>query len=176
LSGGERCFIVQPGVLNLTCLVPETGRLHWQKPIVGLRRLAGLVHDRLIVQTDGDLVCVDAASGKEQWRHAAPALLGPPLCGGPGGLMYVTSRASASDKDLHQPILVWVDLETGRETTRCPLEMRQAEPRLDPLFVAGGRLWAFSGKRSDQTRDLIELVPKGQDLPAAVEPQRLQKE
>jgi outer membrane protein assembly factor BamB len=164
---GDRCFVVQPGVLNLVSLDPETGRLYWQKAVIGLRRLAGCVDGRLIVQIDSGFLCLDAATGTEQWRHEVPHLLSSVLCGGPGGLLYSTADAIPGEKGLYHPTLVWVDLESGREKTSFPLDsLRHVEPRLGPLFVAGGRLWAFAGKGGDLTRDLIELVPKGQDLPA----------
>jgi outer membrane protein assembly factor BamB len=172
LIAGERCFIVQPGVLTLTCLAPETGRLHWQKPIYGLRRIAGLVDDRLVVQTNSGFVCLEASSGKELWRHDAAPVLSS-LCGGPGGLVYASSEAVLGEKELHRPYLVWVDLQSGREKARFSLfGLGQVDPRLGPLFVAGDRLWAFAGKGHGLTRDLIELVPKGEALaatPAATE-------
>jgi outer membrane protein assembly factor BamB len=164
LVAGDRCFIVQPGVLNLTCVSPESGRLHWQKALVGLRRLAGLIDGRLIVQTDGGFICLDPATGTEKWHHDAAHILCPALCAGPGGLLYATAEAVPNSKELHVPTLVWVDLETGREKKRLPLDgLRSAQPRLGPLFVASDRLWAFTGSGSELTRDFIELVVKGND-------------
>ena len=166
LVAGDHCYLVQPGVLNLVCLDPDSGRLRWQKAIVGLRRLAGLVGGRLIVQTDGGFVSLDAATGKEHWRHHVRHLLTPPLCGGPGGLTYGSADFLPGEKEPHRPTLVWVDLETGREKTRFPLDSLQSvQPRLGPLFTAGDRLWAFSGKGNELARSLIELVPPGLDLP-----------
>lgn len=167
LVAGGRCFIVQPGVLNLVCLAPESGQLHWQRAIYGLRRLVALAGDRLIVQTDYGFLCLDAASGKEVWSHEAAPVLAPPLCAGPGGLLYATTDAVPGEKEMYRPNLVWVDLETGRQKVRFPLNaLRQAQPRLGPLLVVGGRLWAFAGKGDDLLRDLIELVPNGPLLPS----------
>jgi outer membrane protein assembly factor BamB len=168
---GDRCFVVQPGVLNLVCLAPESGRLHWQKAIAGLRRLTGLVGNRLVLQIDSGFLCLDAATGKERWRHDAPQLLSHPLCGGNTGLMYSASEAIPGDNKLRGVRLVWVDLETGRERTHFSLNtIRHAQPRLGPLFVAGDRLWAFSGNGNDLARDLIELAPKGPSLPTTPVP------
>jgi hypothetical protein len=77
------------------------------------------------------------------------------------------------DREMYRPNLVWVDLETGRQKVRFPLDaLRQAQPRLGPLFVVGGRLWAFAGKGGDLLRDLIELVPKGPRLPTTPPPSK----
>ena len=159
---------MQSGVQNLVCLAPDSGRLRWQKAVFGLRRIAGLVENRLILQTDAGFVCLDAATGKEQWHHdAAGPMMSATLCGGPGGLVYATAELVPGDKELHQPILIWVDLETGREKTRSTLYGQlNYQPRFGPLFVAGDRLWAFSGKGGELKRDLLELVPKNEP-PAA---------
>jgi len=167
LVAGDRCYVVQPGVLNLVCLDPETGRQHWQRAIPGLRRIAGLASGRLIVQTNSGFTGLDEATGKELWRHGAPQVLSS-LCGAANGLMYGMTEAVIGEKDLYRPILVWVDLETGRAKTRCPLDtLRHAQQRLGPLFVAGERVWAFAGNGNSLTRDLAELVPSGRALPAA---------
>lgn len=167
LVADGRCFIVQPGVLNLVCLAPESGQLYWQKAIAGLRRLAGLVGDRLVLQTDDGFVSLDAATGKERWRHEAPNLLSGTLCGGRGGLLYSASMAIPGEKDLQEVRLVWIDLETGHERAHFALKsQRHTQPRFGPLFVAGDRLWAFSGKGKDPSRDFLELAPKGPGLPA----------
>jgi hypothetical protein len=156
--------VVQPGVLDLVCLNPESGRLHWQKAIAGLRRLAGLTDRGLVVETEAGFMCLEAATGKEVWRHAAQQVLSS-LCGGPGGLMYCRAEAIPGENELRRSTLVWVDLQTGRERARYPLGgPGHAKPRLGPLFVAGDRLWAFSGRGNDLTRDFLELVPKAQGL------------
>ena len=173
LVAGDRCFIVQPGVLNFVCVEPESGRLHWQKAIVGLRRLAGLGSGRIIVRTDAACSvwmrpAARSCGGTRPGHglgHGLQTLSG--LCGGPGGLMYCRAKRFRARKS-RRPSLVWVDLKTGHETTRFSLDdLQHARPRLGPLFVAGDRLWAFFGKGNDLTRDLVELVPTGQALPAS---------
>jgi outer membrane protein assembly factor BamB len=168
---GGRCYLVQPGVLNLLCLAPESGQVSWQKAIPGLRRLAGLVGDRLVVQTDNGFLCLDPTTGKERWRHDVAQLLSGTLCGGPGGLMYTDCVVVPNERDLLEPRLVWLDLETGRERAHISFpNLRHAQPQLGPLFVAGDRLWVFSGKGNNLVRDLLELAPRGQALPETPPP------
>jgi outer membrane protein assembly factor BamB len=174
LVAGERCFVVQPGVLNLVCLDPETGRVHWQRAIPGLRRIAGLAGGRLILHTNRGFTCLEEATGKELWQHVALQVLSlSSLCSAANGLMYGTTEAVIGEKDLYRPALVWVDLETGREKSRTAVDtLRHAQPRLGPVFVAGERVWAFSGTGNSLARDLVELVPTARSLlagPAATE-------
>jgi hypothetical protein len=79
--------------------------------------------------------------------------------------VYVTTDAITGEKELHRPSLVWIDLETGREMNRCPLVgPRHVQPRVGPMFVVDGRLWAFTGIGNDLARDFVELVVKDHGL------------
>ncbi len=167
---GDRAYVVQPGVLNLTCLAVDSGKAHWQKTVSGLRRLLGVFEKRIIVQTETGFVSLDPATGAEQWRHEA-ARLQPlaSLCGGPAGLMYARTEAMPNDKERLRVRLVWLDLETGKEKASWALPgLQNSHPRFGPIVTTGDHLFAFTGMANEPNRELVELVPGPAEPPAAV--------
>jgi outer membrane protein assembly factor BamB len=163
-----RLYVSQPGVRAVVALDPESGRLEWRRVLPGVRRIVGLVGQRLIAETDAGFTALDAASGKPLWQHDVEKTqdvdkrLDAVLCGGSGGLLY-TKLEPVPNENNARPALVWVDLEDGRATSKTLLEtLKHEKPKFGPLIVQGERLFAFFGRgEQDPNRDIVELTRKG---------------
>jgi outer membrane protein assembly factor BamB len=158
---GSRVYATQPGTWSVECLDLQTGRLVWQSTLSELVGLAGLIRQRLIVETTDGLAGLDPLSGKVLWHHDARDRLEGQLCGPPGGLLYVQTRPDA-DTTRKEPriTLVWVDPATGRAVQRSVLESpRPAKPLVGPLVTDGNRLWGLFGAADDTARrEILEIV------------------
>ncbi len=162
LVADGRLFVAQPCVRSIAALEPESGRLLWNRVLPNVRRMLGLIGDRLIVETDAGFTALDTASGKPLWYHDADKRLDAVLCGDPGGLMY-TQAEQVRGENNWRPTLVWLDPATGLAKSRTSLEMLKHErPKFGPLLAVGERRFAFFGRGDqDPTRDIVELTPKG---------------
>ncbi len=114
---GNRLFVAQPGVLAVECMDLDSGTLVWRSVPAGLRRIVGLVDDKLIVELNSGFVALSTAKGNAVWYHDAGDLAEAQVCGGPGKFLYVRREKSPAG---FQPVLVWVDLATGRERAIAP--------------------------------------------------------
>ena len=52
LLADGRLYVTQPGVRSVAAIEPESGRLIWNHVLPNVRRIIGLISDRLIVETD----------------------------------------------------------------------------------------------------------------------------
>ncbi len=157
----DRLLVAQPGVACVECIDADSGALVWRKLIPGLRRMSGMVDDRLIVESQTGLMALSADKGQSLWRHLAGDLLDAQLCGGPGGILYAR-REKAPDSAL-RPVLVWLDPQTGRPRATFALEpLKHAFPVFGPFASGQNRLFAIAGGgENEAARSVYELVPKG---------------
>jgi outer membrane protein assembly factor BamB len=163
-----RLYLAQPGVRSLECVDPDTGRSHWTRTLPEVQRILGIVEQQLIVETEGGFVSLDPDDGSPRWRRETPSRLEGRLGGGAGGLLYVRQISGERDDTAPRPELVWLDPQTGHERASFALhDLKRPELRFGPLIAHKGRLWAFAGAGpQDPHRDLIELAPQGDAVPA----------
>lgn len=159
----DRLFVSQPGVAAVECIDAESGELTWRKVFTVLKRLVGVVDDRLIVETQHGLVALSAAKGDSLWHHDMGDLLEGQLCGGPGKLLYTRREKTPGNENQLRPVLVWLDPATGAERPTVPLDsLKHDHPMFGPFMSAQDRIWAFAaGGENEPVRILYELTPKG---------------
>jgi outer membrane protein assembly factor BamB len=167
----NRLFVAQPGVRCVECLDLESGRLHWRKVLVSLRRVLGAVDDRLLVETSDGLLALNMADGQVQWAYPADDLLDAHLAGGPGGLL-ITRGIQLANANERVPTFVWLNPETGAESARFSWpEWKHERPKVGPFVAVGPRLFVLAGRGiQDPHRDLVELVPTGPAGPPVLPP------
>lgn len=163
---GSRVLVAQPGVHAIHCLDIETGSLVWERDLPDLRRVIGLTHDRLIVQSDRELIALGLEDGGNAWTRSVEEPLEAFLCGGAGGL--ICGRWERVDDRRWQPVLVRLDPVAGTivaeqrfeelaSVRRYPAGIR---PRLGPFLSLGDRLFVgqTDGEPRARYRRLWELV------------------
>jgi hypothetical protein len=150
-------------VAAVECIDAESGELLWRKSFPGLKRLVGLVDERLIVETQSGLTALSSAKGDFLWNHDVGDLLEGQLCGGPGKLLYTRREKVPGNENQLRPVLVWLDPASGAERAVVPLDtQRHDRPMFGPFVTSGDRLWAFAaGGENEPVRVLYELTPKG---------------
>jgi outer membrane protein assembly factor BamB len=169
LVAGGRLYVAQPGARVVQCIELAAGRLVWQRTVPGVEQAAFLAGPRLLVETDRQVLALDAATGQVSWQHDAPERLCGCMTAADGLLVYVR-RKPLGPGDFC-PVLVWCDLGSGRAVARRPLVgLRGKQPLVGPLVAHGGRTWAFVGVSDAQSspqpaRDLVELAASGPALP-----------
>ncbi len=189
LVEGERVYVLQAGVRAVECLDLSTGRRQWVRGLVDPRRMLGIAGERLVVETDGCLAGLDVATGGTVWRTAAGNWLdgfcldagtGDLAGAGAGGAVregrLLATRRELVQQDQWRPVLVWLDVATGRELAASPLEgLTDRDPQFGPIVVVKDRLWAFSGKgQREASRELVELLPgAGSSEPLSAPAERL---
>jgi len=169
LVRGERIYAHQVGSRTIDCVELSSGREIWQQTLPGIRRILDCVGDRLLVEVDDLIMALSADSGKVLWSHEALNLLDSCPSAASGKVLYVRGEPLLATGWC--PVLVWVDVETGRMLGRCPLWSLAGKPlAVGPLVVHNNRLWCASGVYDQQNllqpkRVLTELVAAG-PLPA----------
>jgi outer membrane protein assembly factor BamB len=162
LQRGGLVYIAQPGVASVDCLDASTGRLVWSRVLPDLQRVFGLVDDLLIVQTDNELLAVEADTGHIRWEHRLPGILHGMICDSSGILFAqpAASRRLARKEGCH---LVWLDAASGDALAVSPLgDLNTPETCLGPLTLWKDRIWTFYGaNRNDLEPEILELVPAG---------------
>lgn len=153
-------FVAQPGVRAIECIDAETGQLTWRRCLPDVRRIVGVLGDKLLAAQDGGFVALDRRTGQVVWRHAAADATAEALIGGPGGFAYVVQRRAADGKRL-QSGLVWVNGETGRTASEQMFAALDDDaPRVGPFVSHQNRWWTFFGRgQNEAKRDLLELAP-----------------
>ena len=161
LASDGRLFVAQPGVAELIALDAESGRLVWQSPLVGLRRMLGLVGQQLIVETSDGILGLSTADGAIHWKRPLTKLLDGFLLS--QDRLLVTRNSPLDDDKNFAPELIWIDPVGGQEVARWALDRERHErPRLGPLLMAQDRLFALAGQGDqDPGRAILELVPQG---------------
>jgi outer membrane protein assembly factor BamB len=159
LVGGGRVFATQPGVWGVQCLDLASGRLIWQSAAGGLVRLAGLVEDRLVVETTEGLFAVDAATGGRLWTHEVVHPLETRVLAGPRAIEYFQTVAQPENA-APQLALVRIGLDNGQVRRRTLLKgPAEKEPLWGPLATSGGRQWLlFAPAASPTKRTIFELT------------------
>ncbi len=161
---GDHCFIAQPGTRTILCIDNASGELKWRRIVPAILKVIGLVDQRLIIRTEDGFVALNPADGRQLWASVAENVLCADLCGGPGGLLYVSGERIENNQ--FRPTFVWLDLATGIEKARTPLDaLKHQGPRFGPMVTAGNRLFALASAGRDNefapNRDLVEFVPRG---------------
>jgi outer membrane protein assembly factor BamB len=159
LSIGKRLFVAQPGVFAVECLDIETGRRLWQAPVPELRRMLGLIGERVIVETSRGWQALSAADGNALWQTDAGSILDGHICPASGDVLVV--QREIQQNDVWRPVLVWLNSKTGNEFARQPLDpLADKDPYLGPFVLDQDRVWAFFGRGiKEPHRDLFELTP-----------------
>ncbi|HUT32469.1 MAG TPA: PQQ-binding-like beta-propeller repeat protein [Planctomycetota bacterium] len=154
---------------RLLALEADTGKALWQKSdadAAGLLPMAlAASGGRLVFQTTREVVCLDARSGREQWRAPRPTPLRRPAWSVPtlvvhGDVVYSADRGlpapAGKAKDEGSPSglqrvttskggeapvgqLIAFSAQSGRELWRSPC--RECYNAPVDVFVAGGKVW-----------------------------------
>jgi hypothetical protein len=158
----DRLFVTQPCVASVESLDAESGELVWRKVLPGLKRLTGVVDDRLIVETESGFVGLSPAKGDPLWYHDVGDVLEGQLCGGPGKLLYTRREKVPGNDSLLRPVLVWLDPATGAERSSFAIDtLRHDHPMFGPFLTTHDKVWAFAaGGENEPVRVLYELAPK----------------
>lgn len=167
LIDAGRLYAAQPGTWCLECIDRKTGRLRWRESVLGLTRIVGLAHGRLIVETSDGLLALDADLGKIHWHHAADGLQHARIAGPEQTVFYVQlTRVEGAGPQL---TLVWVDADSGQLRQKAPWDVpADAEPLCGPLVGCGGRQWGLFGSAGNPTRRAVfELFPAGGQMAGA---------
>ena len=171
LVADGRLFVLEPGVPAVVALDAASGRVRWKASLPEARRVLGLVRtgesgpnkaaETLVVERSSGIVALDAATGDFRWRFESPDLLDACLVGTRDGVL-VTVREPVPNEKAFQPVLVWLDPQSGQPKHRTALAaLKDPDPRFGPLVRQGDRVWALFGRGpADPARDLVELVPK----------------
>jgi outer membrane protein assembly factor BamB len=155
----------------VVALDAASGRVLWKASLPEARRVLGIVRtgesgpnkatETLVVERSSGIVAVDTATGDFRWRFESPDLLDACLVGTRDGVL-VTVREPIPNEKAFQPVLVWLDPQSGQPKHRTALAtLKDPDPRFGPLVRQGDRVWALFGRGpADPARDLVELVPK----------------
>jgi outer membrane protein assembly factor BamB len=165
-----RAYLAQPGVRSLECVDAETGRIAWSHVLPEIETIVGALDERLIVRTTTSFIAYNLADGKQLWQQPRPALFDAVLLGNPGGLVYVERQPTRANKDRFWPNLVWVDPATGLPKSSFAITtLEDVDPHFGPFVAYKDRLFTFWGRnQADPNRDVVELVPKADAPPTAV--------
>ena len=160
LSDG-RLFVLQAAVPAVMALDPDSGRILWQRSLPAARRILGVAGPRLFVETSRGIQAMASDSGKRLWQFESTDMLDGHLLSATDGLL-VAVREPVEKENNRQPVLVWLDGETGNVKHRQPFAgLKHEHPYLGPMIANGSRLWAFYGKGpQDPSRDLLEMKAK----------------
>jgi outer membrane protein assembly factor BamB len=158
-----RLYVAQPGVRSVDCLSAATGRSYWSATLPELVGVIGLAGDLVVVQTAEGVCGIDTRAGTTRWQVAVDNLFSFHLVDD-SSLLLASRERSATNSDRWLPRLTWVNLADGKMAATTVLsDLADSDPRLGPLLWYQNRLFAFFGRgQQDATRDLVELIPKGQ--------------
>jgi len=172
---GDHVFIAQPGMRGVVCLNRETGQLVWHRTLVTVRDVWGVSADRLLVETDGTILGLDAKTGKTVWQQVKPSDMVAAYCvEGPGELMIGSNEAVTPKGKKHHIRLEWLDPATGKTKKQSMLGKVEGEQLWMAAVVSHNKKsWAVLRLDKNQPiLDLVELVRRGKASPpsAAVDP------
>ena len=173
LAWHDRLYVTQPGVADVECIDAESGELVWRKVLPGLKRLIGIVDDRLVVDTESGLIALAPDKGNVLWYHDMGDLLEGQLCGGPGKLLYTRREKVPGNDTLLRPVLVWLDPATGTERATVAIDsLKHDHPMFGPFLTSERQALGVRGQRRERTgarplrietqrggRDVAKLVP-----------------
>jgi hypothetical protein len=129
-----------------------------------------LLADRLIVRFREGAMALSAETGNVLWRAPIDRMLDGQLIGSTGPLLF-TAAEQVKGENNFRPVLIWIDPATGSEIGRYAIEaLKHEKPKLGPLLVHDGKIWALFGRgEQDPNRDLVQLTPKADVVPAAAQ-------
>lgn len=171
LVAESKVFATQPGVWGLEAMELESGRLAWRAPLGNLVRMVGVSQGRLVVQTTGGVVALDAKTGSRLWDQATGPCFDVRLCG-PQGPVVALMPPQRISRPPGLPIVEWFDLAAGRSLGRCQLSLPEVPPGrvevwLRPLVLGDQRQWLLVGRpRTHPRREVLELVRVGDLAPS----------
>lgn len=159
----DKLYVVQPGVRTIECLEAATGRLLWSCLLPEVQRIVGIAENLVVVETANGFQAVRADTGRRVWFFPATSVMHAAACTTDGRLFFSQRTPESTDSRIFETHLVWLELATGAKLASSELIGATNEsPRLGQLTAFGDRLWGFYGQgHDDATRDLIELVKKG---------------
>lgn len=157
-----RVYAAQPGVWGIECIDLETGRLLWRRAIGELRRLLGRVSNRLIVQTTGGLLALDAGSGETLWHYDPDARFEAAVCEDSGLILTYRVEPSAESDGPSQLVICWISADTGQQSkSHLASVSGQPGPWFGPMVLHGGRQWTFLPvPENPASRQIAELLPR----------------
>jgi outer membrane protein assembly factor BamB len=180
IAVGDTLIVSQPGVRMLECLDAHTGQLVWTYLAPQMKRIVGVLKNRIVLETNSGFESIDTSSGELQWTFrtvylndaamliakpepaatAAPATKVDPAIPQSDVLLCVRHRDIG--KSIRRPEFVWVDLSTGVELAYAPLaNLDDKQPRLGPFLSFQDRLFAFFAKGyKEPNPDLVEFTQK----------------
>jgi outer membrane protein assembly factor BamB len=157
LADESHVFVSQPGVFAVECLELATGRLVWRRSVPDIIAVLGRADGRIVVESRRGFVALDGENGRIVWRHESPRRYNAHLLGEPGGLAYVRADLPADEKSPWHATLVWLDLETGKQTGECDLGDVARGTSLGPFAATSNRWWLFMSKY-DADRAAAEMA------------------
>ncbi len=157
-----RLYVTQPGVRSVECVAVETGRQYWSVSLPEVVGIIGMTDDLLVVRSTNGVCGIDLVAGTVRWRVDAGELYSFHLVD--GKRLLLAGREQVSDtSDRRQPRLTWIDPADGKRLATTTIStLADSDPRLGPLVSNKNRLFTFFGRgQTDATRDVIELIPRG---------------
>lgn len=153
--GGD-AVVWQPRVPYVERIEAASGRRVWSRPLPRIRRLIGVIRERVIVEAGRRLVGLDAGDGRIVWSVPLGELLPPAAVGVPGGILVARTAA-----DTASPELVWIDPADGRLLGSARLDqLAGAGATLGPMLARTDRIVTFFQPAGGGPR-LVQLVPAG---------------
>jgi outer membrane protein assembly factor BamB len=144
LSGG--LLLVNSGNgRRLTALDPATGATRWTRD-VGIYdgRIAHVAGVVLLTAPESKVIALDAATGREKWRHAVPGMKHPQFQSFGDGVAYVVSTPTVTETRVAA-----VDPRTGATTWQ-----RTVNGQLGIVAAHDGTVW-FTSTTTDQYTDAV---------------------
>lgn len=163
LADDDGLFVAQPGVRAVERLDPRTGRLVWSRLLPSVQGILGKAGNRLIVRDGEGLMALDSDTGQQLWKHTAEDLLEAALCDDQM-ILYAHRERPEDKQNVGRPRMTWLDAAAGQSVASTALPaLDHEDPRLGPMIVHKGNLWAFYGRgRQDATRDILQMIPQGE--------------
>ena len=157
-TDGNRVLFTQPGVFSVDCVHTESGRLLWQRVLPELRRVVGLAHGHVLVQTSESLQALHLNTSETVWQRESAALLDAVLIGQPPRVLLAEREPLPNGQSRAK--LVWLDLATGGELGSTSLDsLTDKQPSLSSFVALPDGLWVLFGRGTmNPNRELIELV------------------
>ncbi len=154
---GDYVFAMQPGIYSVECLDLYTGRLVWYESLPRMRKLLGLAGDKLIVETAGNLLALDARTGKNRWRQPLRGPVAAHLCGAEG-LVIATRGRHSEGRGAAGTFLQWLDSEDGSTKHQFPLDLPERE-MIGPMAAADQKFWlCHASPNEPAARNIAEMV------------------
>ncbi|MFT5527378.1 MAG: hypothetical protein ACI9HK_005360, partial [Pirellulaceae bacterium] len=161
---GNRVYSAVEGNQGVNCVALDTGELLWRLPLPGMRKILGVSNNRLYVHGADAIVQADTSDGRLLWGHATQNVVS---CLTPSNasqyLCYVCYRPLVGTEQV--PVVVWLDLQTGRPiASELLLNLPAKTPLSGAIVARGNRLWLSTATLDEAggipaVRKILELAP-----------------